>query len=336
MSFWLPSGLASTPPPMDISDIDKYDATDEDSKEVNGARSNEIYEHTEETDDDEEEDPDFNEIQNLISPSINGTKEDLLHKVFELLDNVDSENVLHELEQAINDAFNSIETSKWYCESGNTATAKKTNQFFTGTLIHPEIVLSVAAYVNKKTPEDYRVVAGDWDEKTTDEILANEELRVKTIQVHPAFDHNSYANNVALLFLNGHFTLMSHILPIALPKPPGKLHRHCLVSGWNQKGRSYERNLKVSMPLSVAPCSKEVQSLYCVNAAKKDLQYAEGAGMACKVDDFANEYYLIGVWSHGLGASVSKTKFVSVEAVLPWIKAEQKNYSEKQNNINVP
>ena len=80
------------------------------------------------------------------------------------------------------------------------------------------------------------VRCGEWDTHAEDEELPHQQLDVKRILKHPAFNVDNHHNNFALLFTETPFKLAKHISPICLPEP-GRAPTspdHCVSHGWGK------------------------------------------------------------------------------------------------------
>ncbi|XP_072943170.1 phenoloxidase-activating factor 2-like [Epargyreus clarus] len=108
-----------------------------------------------------------------------------------------------------------------------------------GSLIHPSVVLTVAHKVEGLQPSSLKCRAGEWDTRTTNEILPHQDRNVRKITVHEEFLHWNAQYDVALLFMETPFVLegQGHIGVACLAPNLPTLGSLCYSMGW---GRSLE------------------------------------------------------------------------------------------------
>lgn len=115
-----------------------------------------------------------------------------------------------------------------------------------GSLIHPNIVLTVAHCVYGIMAHTLKIRVGQYDVGNSED--GHQDRSVKRIIVHKAFNSSRYSmhNNIALLVLADRIHFAENVNPICLPKQemyfdPSK----CIVTGWgkNQLGK-YQTVLK--------------------------------------------------------------------------------------------
>ncbi|XP_062142202.1 phenoloxidase-activating factor 2-like [Drosophila sulfurigaster albostrigata] len=193
---------------------------------------------------------------------------------------------------------------------------------FGGSLISVKVVLTSASELISK---HRKVRAGEWDMKTNKEALSYEERFIKETVIHPKFDFNVYANDVALLILEKRFKLFSHIRPICLPSNIELNKNKCIVTGWNDN-RWSDQSIMRAMELQLTQCKTFVhKTLLCVTGHNSDLAFGNGSPLVCPEQGSTNRYYQIGIWSHGI--STNGTKFTDVQGQYEWIRTELANRS---------
>jgi secreted trypsin-like serine protease len=118
------------------------------------------------------------------------------------------------------------------------------------SLIAPGIVLTAAHKVDRISPSLLVVRCGVWDRINNHKDKPWEELKVRRITIHPAYNKNILTNNFALIHLDGEFNLTDHIDTICLPKTPDILdgvdQKSCVATGFGKETfqGEYQNTLK--------------------------------------------------------------------------------------------
>ncbi|EDV94355.1 GH20108 [Drosophila grimshawi] len=108
--------------------------------------------------------------------------------------------------------------------------------FCTGSLIHPQVVLTAVHCLTTHAPGSFMVRAGEWDTQTTRERLPYQEQTVQRIITHPRFNSRNVANDFALVILSQEFTLDDHIRVVCLPEHGTNPvpQTTCFSTGWGK------------------------------------------------------------------------------------------------------
>lgn len=210
------------------------------------------------------------------------------------------------------------------------------------SLVAPNVALTVAHCVSKKTQNNYIVRAGEWDVRTENEVLPYQNSKVKQILIHDQYNtHHHY--DVALLVLEKPFRPADNVQIICLP-PPGLRPAdgtECITGGWGKDrfgdDGSYQVILKrVALPIvNSVQCERALQktrlgfsfklhnSFLCAGGKKNaDVCSGDGgAALACLLPGSQTNYYQAGTvaWGIGCGNENIPGAYVAIEATRPWI-----------------
>ena len=215
------------------------------------------------------------------------------------------------------------------------------------SLISPDVVLTAAHCVNDTAGLEGRLMVrcGEWDTHAEDEELPHQQLDVKRILKHPAFNVDNHHNNFALLFTETPFKLAKHISPICLPEP-GRAPTapdHCVSHGWGKdkfgSGGKYQEVLKeVVVPVvNHDVCQKdlrentrlgiffELDSSFMCAGGVSGVDTCKGDGgspLVCKMGN--SPWYQAGIVSWGIGCGEKNVPavYASVATASCWIDNE--------------
>ena len=105
-----------------------------------------------------------------------------------------------------------------------------------------------------------RVVIGEWDTKTTNEIYGHVEHEVHSLVAHPEYHKGALHNDIALLFLKTPVKFEPNIAPICLPDDTEIFdHQKCFVAGWGKDRFGKEglyQNILKKIEVPVVPSAK--------------------------------------------------------------------------------
>ncbi|KAH8352204.1 hypothetical protein KR084_002670, partial [Drosophila pseudotakahashii] len=189
-----------------------------------------------------------------------------------------------------------------------------------GSLIAPHVVLTATSVTQNLVENQLIVRAGEWDLSSNAEQHKHEDVFIRKIVRHAAFNKYNGANNVALLFLARPLQLSRHINLICLPPPNWKFTwSKCIVSGWGKKNLNaitYMNLLKkIEVPLVDSPtCEQQLKgpyssafqldnSLICAGGGVgKDACTGDGgAPLACPIQGDPTRYEQVGIVNFGAG-----------------------------------
>jgi len=217
------------------------------------------------------------------------------------------------------------------------------------SLIAKDVVLTAAHCLDDTENRELMVRCGEWDTHTEDEELPYQQVDVKDILKHPAFNRDNHHNNFALLFTKTEFKYEKHISPICLPEP-GKAPsppEHCVSHGWGKdkfgSGGKYQEVLKeVVVPVvSHDVCQKnlrentrlgmffELNSSFMCAGGVSGVDTCKGDGgspLVCKTGN--SPWYQAGIVSWGIGCGESNVPavYASVSTASCWIDKEVSSY----------
>jgi len=225
------------------------------------------------------------------------------------------------------------------------------------SLISPDVVLTAAHCVNDTAGLEGRLMVrcGEWDTHAEDEELPHQQLDVKRILKHPAFNVDNHHNNFALLFTETPFKLAKHISPICLPEP-GRAPTapdHCVSHGWGKdkfgSGGKYQEVLKeVVVPVvNHDVCQKdlrentrlgiffELDSSFMCAGGVSGVDTCKGDGgspLVCKTGN--SPWYQAGIVSWGIGCGEKNVPavYASVATASCWIDNEVSAYYNQQDS----
>lgn len=189
--------------------------------------------------------------------------------------------------------------------------------------------------------------AGEWDTQTKSEVVPHEDRYVKEIVYHEQFNKGALYNDVAVLLLEGPFTLQSNIQPVCLPNAGDIFDfERCFATGWgkNKFGKDGEYQVilkKVDLP--VVPnqrCEANLRetrlgrhfildkSFICAGGEKdKDTCKGDGGSpLVCPIKGQANRYKSAGIvaWGIGCGEVDIPGVYANVAQLRPWIDSKLK------------
>uniref|UniRef100_A0A182JA34 Phenoloxidase-activating factor 2 n=1 Tax=Anopheles atroparvus TaxID=41427 RepID=A0A182JA34_ANOAO len=210
-----------------------------------------------------------------------------------------------------------------------------------GSLIAPNVVLTVAHCVVNRMATNLMVRAGEWDTKTEDEVMPHQTAKVKQVLVHERYNKHHHFD-VALLVLEQPFQPADHVQTVCLP-PPGlrpDTGTECTTGGWGKERfdqEVYQQILKrVDLPIVASgKCQAalrttrlgpkyKLHSTFLCAGGKMGVDVCSGDGgaaLTCLMPGRENTYYQAGIvaWGIGCGDENIPGVYVDVMAVRSWI-----------------
>lgn len=204
-----------------------------------------------------------------------------------------------------------------------------------GSLLAPNVVLTVAHCVINRTASSLVVRAGEWDTRSDSEVLPSQDSKVKEIYVHDRYNKHHHFD-VALLVLEKPFRAAENVQTVCLP-PPGvrpETGSECITGGWGKdrfgKMGVYQQILKrVSLPIvesgkcqqalrktRLGPNYKLHNTFLCAGG-KQDADVCSGDGgaaLVCPVPGSEVTYYQAGIVAWGIGCGDENIPGVYVDA----------------------
>lgn len=211
-----------------------------------------------------------------------------------------------------------------------------------GSVIAPNVILTAAHCVSRRTPHELKVRMGEWDTQTTNEILPHVDKNVKEIILHEQYNKGTLYNDVALLVLDEPVEWAENIRPICLPESQMNFDRaRCVATGWGKDkfGRDgkYQVILK-KVDLPVVPhslCEQYLRqtrlgyyydlhpSALCAGGeAGHDVCKGDGGSpLICPIVGSKDRYYQTGIVAWGVGCAQEKVPgvYANVPYLRPWI-----------------
>lgn len=212
-----------------------------------------------------------------------------------------------------------------------------------GSLIRPNVVVTAGHCVFSRQGGSLSVRAGEWDSKTTDELLAFQEQRVSRVIMHDQYSSMFLFNDIALLILEEPFQPDDHIQLLCLP-PQGKsfeLQEGCIATGWGKErfdSPSYQTILKkVELPvLSHNGCQNALRNTrlgatfqlhrtFLCAGGEEGVDTCTGDGgspLVCPSAENGNRYQLAGIvaWGIGCGKAGVPGAYVKGSLYTEWIE----------------
>uniref|UniRef100_A0A1Y9IVA6 Phenoloxidase-activating factor 2 n=1 Tax=Anopheles minimus TaxID=112268 RepID=A0A1Y9IVA6_9DIPT len=211
-----------------------------------------------------------------------------------------------------------------------------------GSLVAPNVALTVAHCMLNKLPQNLLVRAGEWDTRTESELLSHQDAKVKEVLIHDRYNKLHHFD-VALLVLENPLQPADNIQLICLP-PPGvrpSVDEECVTGGWGKdkfgQAGIYQQILKrVTLPIvdstkcqqalqktRLGPSFKLHSSFFCAGG-KKDADVCSGDGgaaLACLLPGSPTTYYQAGLvaWGIGCGDENIPGAYVDLESTRSWI-----------------
>ncbi|XP_014098296.2 phenoloxidase-activating factor 2 [Bactrocera oleae] len=221
--------------------------------------------------------------------------------------------------------------------------ANNYSYFCSGSLIHPQVVLTAVHCVVGRKESGILVRAGEWDSQTIKERLPYQERNVQRIITHPNYNYRNVANNFALVVLTQAVVLADHINVVCLPGQNAAplANVQCFANGWGkdvfgEAGRFSAIMKRVPLPIvDFGSCQTRLRgtrlgpkfvlnrSFICAGGERgiDTCQGDGGAPLVCPIGLSAeNRYEQDGIVSWGIGCNDDvPAVYASVSTARDWI-----------------
>lgn len=130
-----------------------------------------------------------------------------------------------------------------------------------GSLITPNVVLTVAHCITDANRQSLIIRAGEWDSRTEHEFFKHQDREVKEIIIHENYSPDTVVNDIALLILREPVQITENVNTVCLPEQDQNFdYSDCYVAGWGQLlwGKAELESILKLIDLRVVP-SKECQ-----------------------------------------------------------------------------
>lgn len=189
-----------------------------------------------------------------------------------------------------------------------------------GSLIHPNVVLTAAHCVETRVSNFLKIRVGEWDTVTSDEIFPHQDRWVSKAVRHEKF-MRGYYNDVALLFFNDPIVLSGHINTVCLPPQNHEFDGEgCFVTGWRRRNhyRSIEPTIilkRTELPIVPRDTCEQIvrdrtiaryklhESFICAGGTNRadTCKGDGGAALVCPIPGTSERYYQAGAVSKNIG-----------------------------------
>ncbi|XP_053682960.1 phenoloxidase-activating factor 2-like [Sabethes cyaneus] len=213
-----------------------------------------------------------------------------------------------------------------------------------GALISPGAVVTAGHCVanGRNTPQQFRIVAGDWDRRHRREKLTDQQRTVQRIVLHPDYYSGSLFNDIAILLVADRFNdSLANVASVCLPSPDEEDSfdggRSCILTGWGASPASPDREESIQQFVSLSPLATEQcttrlktsvlgrrfqmhESFLCAGGVR-GVDSCKGSGGSPLVCERNGAYSLVGLMSWGVSCGQGvPSVFAGVTRQVGWIR----------------
>lgn len=220
--------------------------------------------------------------------------------------------------------------------------AFKVKTLCAGSLVAPNVVVTIAHSTLKATESNLWVRAGEWHTRTAMERFPHVDRKVLQRIIHPSFEDIGLYFDIAILKLESSFSLSPSIRTICLPEANVYFdNARCIVAGWGKSHANdteFSRILKkIEVPVvDRETCENELrntrfgqyfelnESFICAGGEGENICVGDGgAPLMCPIEGFPNHYQLAATVAFGAACNELNVPavFVNVTKVQPWIES---------------
>ncbi|KAB0802991.1 hypothetical protein PPYR_05177 [Photinus pyralis] len=212
-----------------------------------------------------------------------------------------------------------------------------------GSLIHPEVVLTTAHCINDS--ESYIALVKEWNTTGKTEPIAHQNMRVKSIVMHPKFVIHNLMYNAALLFLEKPFKLDRRVNTACLADSSTVSYNQlqkskCAATGWGSDApngvyRRVMKKIEFSL-ISNRLCQIQLrktglgkwfqlhQTFLCATGKNGSglCNGDEGGPLVCEISGQPLRYLQVGITSLRRDCAQNPSVFTKIASIKDWIDQE--------------
>ncbi|XP_037038264.1 inactive serine protease scarface-like [Bradysia coprophila] len=186
-----------------------------------------------------------------------------------------------------------------------------------GVIIKKNFVLTSADCVAEQKSIDVLTKGGEWKLGSDDEGKPFQLVRLKSISLHPDYDHTKLSHNLAVLHLERDYKFDEHIRPLCLDGsdnlPDTGDQKLCIITGWGREAlRIHQKDaIEQYTNLTFIPAEDCTRTLgsenfnpdisACAVADSNACNFDFGSALACQREKDSQHFVLKGIYTHNSG-----------------------------------